>query len=345
MKRFKTLLAVAMLCTPMLAAAQATISNGVVSIGVRADGALMPEGGDTVTGITFLATGNDALTPGCLCEAWGIADAVSSTSGYTGAEVGTSGITNESFTSTATTATSVTNAFGKFRVTHSFSPSAANPGMYDVHVTVQNISAASTRVLYGRAMDWDVGPTEFNELVTLQRGNSTKLIYSSDDGFYNADPLGTDSPILFSNQNVVNNGPDDHGAHFRFDFGNLAAGASLEFTIGYGAAGSTAAALTAVTDFGSESYSLGKPSSSNDGTPNTFIFAFKGTGGTPIEGGEGEGGTCAGEGYKGAQLIWCKNICENGLTGRVLDTWIHRWTKRYRDLPYCAAEGGEGSGG
>ena len=48
--------------------------------------------------------------------------------------------------------------------------------------------------------------------------------------------------------------------------------------------------------------------------------------------------TCASEGYKGAQLTWCQNICENGLTGQVLDTWIHRWIRRYRDLPYCAVE-------
>ena len=54
--------------------------------------------------------------------------------------------------------------------------------------------------------------------------------------------------------------------------------------------------------------------------------------------------TCTSEGYKGAQLTWCKNICENGLTGQVLDTWIHRWINRYRDLPYCAVEGGEGGG-
>ena len=48
--------------------------------------------------------------------------------------------------------------------------------------------------------------------------------------------------------------------------------------------------------------------------------------------------TCASEGYIGAKLTWCKNICENGLTGQVLDTWIHRWINRYRDLPYCARE-------
>ena len=51
--------------------------------------------------------------------------------------------------------------------------------------------------------------------------------------------------------------------------------------------------------------------------------------------------TCASEGYTGTKLTWCKNICEMGYTGATLDTWIHRWINRYRDLPYCAQEGGE----
>ena len=52
--------------------------------------------------------------------------------------------------------------------------------------------------------------------------------------------------------------------------------------------------------------------------------------------------TCASEGYTGTKLTWCKNICENGLTGATLDIWIHRWINRYRDLPYCAREKEEG---
>ena len=50
--------------------------------------------------------------------------------------------------------------------------------------------------------------------------------------------------------------------------------------------------------------------------------------------------TCASEGYTGTKLSWCKNICEKGYTGATLDMWIHRWINRYRDLPYCAQEGG-----
>ena len=45
--------------------------------------------------------------------------------------------------------------------------------------------------------------------------------------------------------------------------------------------------------------------------------------------------SCVNEGYTGTQLTWCKNICESGLSGRQLDTWIHRWVNKYRDLPYC----------
>lgn len=45
--------------------------------------------------------------------------------------------------------------------------------------------------------------------------------------------------------------------------------------------------------------------------------------------------TCANDGYTGTKLQWCQNICEKGYTGSVLESWIHRWTNRYRDLPYC----------
>ncbi len=47
--------------------------------------------------------------------------------------------------------------------------------------------------------------------------------------------------------------------------------------------------------------------------------------------------SCAKEGYKNTQLLWCQKICESGLTGKPLEDWIHRWINRFRDLPYCAA--------
>ena len=71
----------------------------------------------------------------------------------------------------------------------------------------------------------------------------------------------------------------------------------------------------------------------NTSIPDGFIFAEFGIASGPTT-------TCASEGYTGTKLTWCKNICEKGLTGAALDTWIHRWINRYRDLPYCAVEGG-----
>lgn len=48
--------------------------------------------------------------------------------------------------------------------------------------------------------------------------------------------------------------------------------------------------------------------------------------------------TCASEGYSGTQLTWCRNICEMGYSGATLESWIRRWSSRYRELPYCAAD-------
>lgn len=46
--------------------------------------------------------------------------------------------------------------------------------------------------------------------------------------------------------------------------------------------------------------------------------------------------TCANAGYTGTQLQWCRKICESELSGKALDTWLQRWTRQYRELPYCA---------
>src|SRR4029079_10859606 len=84
---------------------------------------------------------------------------------------------------------------------------------------------------------------------------------------------------------LVDGGPDDHGAVFDFDFKSLAAGAKKKFRIFYGAAGNEVDALAAIGVIGVELYSLGQPNvvgGPNLGTPNTFIFAFTQVGGDPV---------------------------------------------------------------
>ena len=122
------------------------------------------------------------------------------------------------------------------------------------------------------------------------------------------------------------------------------------------------ATITVTSDSGSSSgatpvtvYNLGGPDSANG-------FAFYSTAGetissitvdTPVSGGfifaefgiDSGPTTCAESGYTGTKLLWCQKICESGLTGKALEDWIHRWINRYRELPTCAAGGGEGEGG
>ena len=275
--------------TASLAVAQpsfagATISNGTVQLGVNDEGNLAFSG----VGLTYVPTAGEAITPGCACEGWGAGDALSTRSGYAGEDSGDNNIVVDSFANTSDSATSVvriTDGSDLLRVTHAYSPSTS-PNLYRVDVTIENISGGNVQLRYRRAMDWDVPPTAFNELVTLITGGATNVIFSSDDGFATPDPFAGPSSILFTGE-ATDSGPDDHGALFDFDFGTLADGASFSFTIFYGAASNQANALSALAAVGAEVYSLGKPDPADpnagvDGTPNTFIFGFAGVGGTPV---------------------------------------------------------------
>ena len=63
-------------------------------------------------------------------------------------------------------------------MTHAYSPSTS-PNLYRVDVTIENISGGNVQLRYRRAMDWDVPPTAFNELVTLITGGATNVIFSN----------------------------------------------------------------------------------------------------------------------------------------------------------------------
>lgn len=277
------------------AATPAIISNGTVQLGINPTGDLnvpgpASAGGIDEVGIRYVPTNNDATSPGCLCEGWGAADA---TSGVTGSANQDSGVTPnlvvDSFVSTATTATSVvtidnsaTPPVGVLKVTHEYKPSAT-PNLYEVTVTIENLSGATVDPRYRRVMDWDVEPTAFAEYSTIAgTATAANVTFASDDGFASADPLAGPSHIDFTGD-AVDNGPDDHGALFDFKFDPLAPGASVTFKTFYGAAGNEADAKAALGAVGAEVYSLGQPSTPDGptlGTPNTFIFAFAGVGGT-----------------------------------------------------------------
>ncbi len=252
----------------------AVISNGTVSLGVRDLGDLNFSG----VGLTYIPTGGEVLNVGCLCEGWGAADVTTATQGWASVDFGTSNVALVSFASTASTATSVTTVGSTLRVTHDYKPSSATPFLYEITVKIENISGAPVDLRYSRDMDWDVPPTPFNEFVTIQ-GTAAEptVLYADNNGFQTPGPLfGRFS--LGAVGDFVDFGPADHGALFDLGFGSLASGATRQFTIFYGAAGTEADALAAINAVGATVYSLGQPSvlgGPDLGTPNTFIFAYR----------------------------------------------------------------------
>jgi len=269
------------------------IDNGTIQLGVWNEGHLNVPGGPpslqgtTEVGLRYLPTGAESTAPGCLCEGWGVGDALTSQSGYANEESCSEPVTNlvvESFTSTASTATSVVkvNVGGSdiFRVTHAYFPSPLTPYLYQVDVTIENISGAPTEVLYRRVMDWDIEPTAFDEFVTINAYAAGDLYRTDTNGFNCSDPFSFDS---FQPGPVTDAGPDDHGALFDFNFGLLGPGESKNFTTFYGAAGTTADIVAALMAVNAEIYSLGKPNKDDapDNNQNTFAFAFKGVGAPP----------------------------------------------------------------
>jgi len=283
------------------------IDNGVIQLGVNPEGHLNVEGGPpslsgtTAVGLRYLPTGAESTAPGCLCEGWGVADAISRISGggNEASDGGPFGVVLESFTADGVTARSVvrvvggggffggnTNVAPTFRVTHFYHPSSATTNLYQVDVTIENISTNVVDVLYRRVMDWDIEPTPFNEYSTVIKGNSTNLYFTSDNGFASADPLSGPSQLQATGT-FIDSGPSDHGALFDFGFGLLMPGQSKSFVTYYGAAGTEQDAITAIARVGAEAYSFGQASTAGartNGTPNTFIFGFGGIGGSALAG-------------------------------------------------------------
>jgi hypothetical protein len=285
----------------------AIVGSATVALGVNDDGSLNTDPNITInagrTGLAYNFGGRegpdwrDATAPGCYCEGWGVS-VNGTTSGY--ANVSTDGgAANLTFgaptgvtTTSVTTMASLTTLAG-LTVSQSYAVSGATSALFQNTVTIKNTTgAAVTDVKYVRVMDWDIPPTEFSEYVTIKGTATTTLLEKShNNGFNTANPLsdfGARDPSTVD-VDFTDNGIDDHGAYFRFNFGTLEDGEEYTFSIFYGAAGNETDALAAIGAASIELYSLGQ--SSTGGVPGnsspTFIFGFAGVGGTPQEpGGE-----------------------------------------------------------
>ena len=252
----------------MVGETTAIISNGTVQLGINQEGQLnVPSdtpswGGVRSLGLRFVPTNAEATAPGCLCEGWGAADAITGVSGAANQAQGIWGMIAESFVADASTATCVVNIQDMLRVTHFYHPSASL-NLYRADVAITNISPDPVELLYRRVMDWDVEPTTFWEYVTVDTGVALNLVYTSNNGFASADPLEGPSDLGYTGS-FTDIGPADHGALFDFNFGTLPAGETKEFTIFYGAAATEAEAHIALGDVGAEAYSFGHPALRTD---------------------------------------------------------------------------------
>ncbi len=283
--------------------AGAVITNGSgVYLGVNDEGHLNFTDGVTVpvnasaVGVSFVfpdGSLRDATAPGCLCEGWGVAATHPTLGTHSGdADVSVGGVDNltvDSFVSTPSTATSIVHltSLPGLTVKQEYFPSASS-SLFENRVTITNTTGDTvTDVRYSRAMDWDVPPTEFAEYVTIGGLPAANVIFTSDNGFAEPDPVTGGGRIDIggcpTTGNFTDCGVDDHGALFDFGFGSLADGESRVFSIFYGATPTEPLAFAALGTVGAEVYSLGQQSGDpSGGTPATYIFGFKGVGGTPL---------------------------------------------------------------
>jgi hypothetical protein len=255
------------------ALAGAVITTGVTSIGVNDTGDLNFFGsgpnGELTYGIYRDGVG-DAISPGCLCEGWGVSlgNGTGTFSTFANQSSGFGGIgATNLFGATASTATSVVNMLDlPVSVRHAYGPSLV-ADVFQAQVTITNHGASDLLDLtYRRAMDWDVPPTEFSEYVTHIGvkanlvSNGGNVQFASDNGFATSDPMQGAGYIEESSVNTDFNakGPNDHGSVFDFAFGTLAAGQSRVFNIYYGSAPNKASAINKLTTLGANVMSLGQ---------------------------------------------------------------------------------------
>jgi hypothetical protein len=149
----------------------AIISNGLIKLGVNPTAQLNAPGGSyedlgytSIVGLRYIfpdGRESESTSYGCECEGWG-----ASADGTAGWANDSSGgvvvdIPSVTFSSTATTAISeLTLPGGLLKVTHDFHPSPATDNLYEVTVTLENISNSTINdVRYRRVMDWDIYPT------------------------------------------------------------------------------------------------------------------------------------------------------------------------------------------
>lgn len=260
----------------------AVLDTGSVRMGVSDSGAL----GYAGVGLTLAGGPGDSITPGCLCEGWGAASNGLGAYSYAGGG-STLRIASASFVAgpTPDQAVSTVMLTTGMRVTHTYS-SAAGGALFRVNVSLQNTTGANmTDVRYARTLDWDVPPGHFSDdFTSIYAGSPTGP--AGDVLHTSFNPFDVPNPMVLRDY-TYGSGPSDAssydhtgdlGAYFVLGFGDLAAGASRDFTTYIGGAATTAGLLSAFATVGIEAYTY---SYDNDGS-TTYGWGFGDIGLPPV---------------------------------------------------------------
>lgn len=260
-------------------AAPVTLDTGLIQMGVADNGGL------GANGVGLIGPTGDAVTPGCLCEGWG-----ASANGLSGYVYGMAGTNIASALTTTTTAsgaglsaTTVVQLNNGLTLTQSYT-SAAGGKLFGVNVTLTNSTAAlMSDVRYARTLDWDVTPGFYSgNYTTVYGGTPTgpggKVLHTS------TNPFDVPNPMVFRSQdqnvNLVDT-PGDKGSFFVFGFGDLAAGASVNFDTFIGADRNVSGLLAALGSVGVEAYSYttgNEPGIDGFNYAPAYGYGFKGLG-------------------------------------------------------------------
>lgn len=203
-----------------------TSPDGAFTVGISPQGDLYDPG----TNVGFLrnADGYDPIAPGSPRDSWGIsAGAVGSIADNAGGGTTVTGFGTVFGAHSATT--TATDSTGSLGITQNFS-FAANNILLD-QITVTNLTGAPVAALFQRDVDYDIAPTEFNELTKIPAAGPP-VIDTSFNGFESANPL---DPYGFSGFPAGGTfGPGDLGAGIKIDLGTLLPGQSTTFDYFYG---------------------------------------------------------------------------------------------------------------
>ena len=197
--------------------------------------------------------------------------------GYANASSGISNVTVKSFTFDLTSIESITtinDSAGNpaLEVKHVYGPSPiATDTLFEVTISITNIAGYKiTDVRYNRSMDWDIPPSEFNEVVSavgvdasVATGKLPRVLMSGNNGFMRPNPFN----CAGSHNRGKGTGDFesvmvhvDHGFTGTFGFGELLCGENHNFISYYGAAESRPALEAALASESIPLYSIGESS-------------------------------------------------------------------------------------